>query len=225
MRAVIFDLDNCIMAADEAGVNFFDSAFAAIAEANKARGAQAIPPEILQTAFVECWFTAFDAVAEKYQFSQEMIQAGWAEFSQLKINCPIFGYGDLDALAEINLPKFLVTSGFAALQNSKIDALGFSHFMPQHPKRAKYFTEIVIDTIDRPPNLGKERIFRNIMEKYTLNAQDILVVGDNPVSEIAAGNRLGMTTVQISRPKVIVSDQAQHQLRDFHELVRFIEVG
>jgi putative hydrolase of the HAD superfamily len=48
------------------------------------------------------------------------------------------------------------------------------------------------------------------------------VVGDNPDSEIAAGNQLGITTIQILRPGVPVSPAATHQVRSLTELSRFL---
>src|SRR6185503_18939644 len=56
-KAIIFDLDGCLAAADEVGDQLFAPAFAAIRVANDGRA----PEEKLRAAFAECWRIAFDA--------------------------------------------------------------------------------------------------------------------------------------------------------------------
>ena len=79
-KAIIFDLDSCLAAADEVGEQLFAPAFAAIRAANDG----SVPEEKLRTAFAECWRVAFDAVADKYGFTEAMRAAGWQVFRQTK---------------------------------------------------------------------------------------------------------------------------------------------
>ena len=58
-KAIIFDLDSCLAAADEVGEQLFAPAFAAIRAANDG----SVLEETLRAAFAECWRVAFDAVA------------------------------------------------------------------------------------------------------------------------------------------------------------------
>lgn len=44
-------------------------------------------------------------------------------------------------------------------------------------------------------------------------ADEVLVVGDNPDSEIEAGNRLGLRTVQVLRPGVPRGNNATHYIK------------
>ena len=55
-----------------------------------------------------------------------------------------------------------------------------------------------------------------------LTPQEVLVVGDNPDSEIAAGNQLGITTIQILRLGVPPSPAATHHIRTLTELSGFL---
>ena len=103
---------------------------------------------------------------------------------------------------------FLVTSGFRRLQESKVRAL----------KIAPLFAEIHVDAIDEAQPKGKLPAFEAILTKYRLSPAEVWVVGDNPDSEIAAGNQLGMTTIQILRPGVPASSAAAHRIKDLHEL-------
>lgn len=50
-KAIIFDLDSCLAAADEVGEQLFAPAFAAIRAANDG----SVPEEKLQAAFAERW--------------------------------------------------------------------------------------------------------------------------------------------------------------------------
>ena len=141
-----------------------------------------------------------------------MIEAGWAMFTRTEVTEPMYGYGDLPVLAELPARLFLVTSGFRRLQESKVKALGIAHL----------FTAIHIDAIDEPGAKGKETIFRTILENHSLKPEQVMVVGDNPESEIAAGNRLGLTTVQILRPGVARGPQAGHYIFTLAELKELI---
>lgn len=188
INAVIFDLDNCLSAADEVGKGLFEPAFEAIRRANHG----ALTDRAIEEALLDCWRHSLDFVAARHGFSEVMLAAGWEAFSGLEVTTPMSGYSDLGTLGEIDALRFLVTSGFRRLQESKIRTLGIK----------RLFTEVIIDAIDDSDRKGKQRIFSDILESFHLLPEQVLVVGDNADSEIAAGNRLGIRTVQILRPGV-----------------------
>ncbi|MBL0729631.1 HAD family hydrolase [Piscinibacter sp. HJYY11] len=204
MKAAIFDLDNCICPADAAGVELFAPAFDAIRESNRGW----LDAATLDRALHECWFTAFDLVAERYGFSVEMLNAGRAAFSALQITKPIAPYPDVRLLSILPLRRFLVTSGFTRLQKSKIRALGIESL----------FDAIFIDAIDSASHPGKQAIFESIRDSGQWAPCEMLVIGDNPLSELDAGRNLGMVTVQTLRPNVEKSTLADHHVVDFREL-------
>ena len=162
--AILFDLDNCLCAADEPGQQLHAPA------------------------------------------------AGWEILCRLEVTTPMRGYGDLDALRELPVMRFLVTSGFGLLQESKIQALEI----------ARFFTEIHTDAIDQPGYRGKQAIFEEILSGHGLEPDQVLIVGDNHDSEIAIGVRLGIRTVQTLRPGVPRSANATHHIRTLHELKTFL---
>ena len=188
IKALIFDLDSCLCAANEVGEQLFKPAFDAIGRANRG----VVSEDSLKRAFSDCWRFPFSDVANKYGFTDEMTKAGFDAFAKIEVTTPMYGYGDLHVLGELRQKLFLVTSGFRQLQESKINALGIR----------RLFAEIIIDAIDEPGPKGKLRIFEEILKKHSLKAEEVVVVGDNPESEITAGNRLGMQTVQVLRPGV-----------------------
>jgi len=203
-KGIIFDLDSCLSPADETGQQLFAPAFVAIANANQSSHSASV----LQNAFADMWRLPFDFVAEKYGFTPAMKAAGWQVLAQLEVATPMVGYGDLTVLQELHGLKFIVTSGFRRLQESKIRALGI----------APLFTAIYIDAIDQPGYRWKQKIFEDILHDYSLQPDQVLVVGDNHDSEIAAGVRLGIRTVQTLRPGVPRSPAATHHIRTLREL-------
>jgi putative hydrolase of the HAD superfamily len=211
IKALIFDLDSCLAAADEVGGQLFEPAFQAIRSAN--HGTVAEPR--LQAAFGDCWRFPFDHIADQYGFSPAMRAAGFAAFKKIEVRQAMHGYGDLDELAQLPAKLFLVTSGFRRLQESKVKALGI----------AQLFTAVYIDAIDEGQGTGKFPIFDKILKEQRFQPEEVIVVGDNPDSEIAAGNRLGLVTIQTLRPGVPPSSTATHRIHTLGELNRFIGAG
>jgi FMN phosphatase YigB (HAD superfamily) len=209
IKALIFDLDNCLAAANEVGEDVFKPAFEAMRNANRGT----LTDEQLAEAFQEIWRQPLDFVAQKFGFSQEMLAAGWGFFSQTVVETPMRGYGDLAILRELHFDLYLVTSGFRALQESKVKAL----------QVADLFRAVEIDAIDEDDRKGKQGIFASILERKGLTPDEVIVVGDNPDSEIEAGNRLGIRTVQILRPGVPRANNATFYIETFHELKALLE--
>ena len=72
--------------------------------------------------------------------------------------------------------------------------------------------------MDEPNRRGKHGFFQDILSAHGLRLDEVLVVGDNSDSEIEAGNRLGMKTIQLLRPSVPLSERATRQIRGLREL-------
>ena len=204
IRAIIFDLDNCIAPSDSMGRDFMDPVFAAIRDANRGH----VSDEDLERAFDEMWRVPLDAVAKRHAFSEEMLDAGWRVSRELEVRNNMRAYDDLELLRDLPAKRYLVTSGFRRIQESKIRALGI----------APLFEEVHVDAIDEQDRKRKEGLFRDIAGKGAFAPEEVLVVGDHPESEIAAGNRLGMPTVQILRPGVVEGTTAKFVIRSFREL-------
>jgi FMN phosphatase YigB (HAD superfamily) len=158
------------------------------------------------------------AVARTYGFSDEMLSVGQAENARAEVKVPMRGYPDLDAIRELPAKLFLVTSGFRRLQESKVRALAVKSL----------FERIYIDAIDEPDRKGKEGIFAEILRANALEPREVLVVGDDADSEIAAGKRLGIPTVQIRRagiPHAANATRHIESLTELNEIVKHFQVG
>lgn len=208
IAAMIFDLDNCLAPADTVGKDFFQPAFDAIRQANNGHLSEAA----LQHAFADMWRHALDWVAATHQFSGVMLRAGWNEFAKMEVRQPLAGYDDLPLLGGIPVKRFLVTSGFRRLQESKIRGLGI----------APWFEKVIVDAVEEAGRIGKHGQFQKILEEYALLPDQVLVVGDNEDSEIAAGNRLGIITVQTLRPGVPKAASASVHIHSLAELRQFL---
>ncbi len=208
IKAIIFDLDNCLSAADESSRQLLEPVFEAVRRSNNGL----LSDGALDQAFAECWRDAFDIVAARHGFSREMLEAGWHAAAQAEVTTPLQGYPDLGALHSLPGKLFLVTSGFRRLQESKISAL----------RIAQLFTEVHVDAIDEENRRGKRGIFADILASHGLLPGEVLVVGDNPDSEIEAGNQLGIPTVQILRPGVTRGDNASFYIDELEELSRLV---
>lgn len=204
IKAIFFDLDNCLAAADETGRGHFAPMYAAVRAANRG----ALDDARLEAAFEDTWVHAFDFVARRHGFTDAMFQAGFAALRDCEVAAPMRGYGDLHVLPELPCRRFLVTSGFRRLQASKVRMLGIG----------AWFERILVDAVDDPPRPGKQALFERLLAETGLAPAEVLAVGDNPDSEIEAGNRLGIATVQTLRPGVIPSPKAGRHIAGLEEL-------
>lgn len=92
----------------------------------------------------------------------------------------------LSYLREKGYKTGLITNGYSKLQNAKIDLLGIREL----------FTEIII-TGDYEIHKPDTRIFDIMREKLSLNPEEIVYVGDNPVNDIIGARNAGWKTVWI----------------------------
>ena len=208
-KALILDFDNCIASAREVGADLYEPALEAIRKANSGT----LSDEALEAAIEDVWRHPLDWVADQHGFSKAMRDAAWEVFTTIAVSRSMHGYGDLAFLAELPVQRFLVTSGFRRLQESKIRALDL----------APLFTACFVDAIDEPDRLGKRGLFEQILNNYQLSAEEVLVIGDNGDSEIAAGNQLGIPTVQTLRPEVPRANNATYHIHSFAELGALLE--
>jgi hypothetical protein len=68
VRAIFFDLDNCLAAADEVGEQLLEPVFGAVRAANDGK----FSASELDDAFRDCWIHAFDFVAATHRFTPRM---------------------------------------------------------------------------------------------------------------------------------------------------------
>ena len=202
--AIIYDLDDTLIPTRSIPTSTFQPIFDAIKQANNGT----LPVPILEKAFEDLWRKPIDVVAAAYGFSELMITAGQSALINTNYELTLVPFDDIAVVKEMNCKRFLVTTGVTKLQQAKIDSLF----------KDGDFDEIIIDDPYQENRLGKQNIFADIAQRYAVAQAKVWVVGDNPESEIKAGNALGMTTVQILRSGVKRTPDATHTVNSLHEL-------
>ncbi|MBS0209133.1 MAG: hypothetical protein JSS27_09285 [Planctomycetes bacterium] len=95
IKAIIFDLDNCLCAADAAGRQLLEAVFAVIRSTNDGTYSAAEVSAIIG----DLWRQPLNVVAEKYQFPPEMRAAAWAAYARAEVSGQMAGCADIPTAA------------------------------------------------------------------------------------------------------------------------------
>lgn len=195
-KAILFDLDNTLYPVPSIGEELFKPVFDLIAKEH-ADDIDAIKKEMMGTPFRK--------VAEKYGMNKELTEKAIAIQEDIEYNKPIAVFEDYHFIKEIRAERFLVTTGFYKMQQSKVKNMGITgDFKEFH----------IVD----PTQTSKREIFADIMRQYNYRADDLLVVGDDPESELKAAKELGIETVLYGPEEGKDASQATYHIRNFKQL-------
>lgn len=174
-KAIIYDLDNTIYPVSSIGDKLFGPLFDLILESgNHNDSIEDIKKAIMRTPF--------RLVAERHNFSDELTKKAIELQETIDFKGIIHPFEDYPEIKNIPSERFLVTTGFKNMQLSKIRQMGIKND----------FREIhVVD----PTTSSKKEVFADILNRYSYKPEEVLVVGDDPESEIAAAKALGIPTV------------------------------
>lgn len=176
-KAIILDLDNTIYPVSSIGDRLFKSLLQLISESGEYTGD-------FDDIKAEIFRRPFQFIADEFSFSERLKSDSLRLLNDLTYEEAIEPFADYKIIKRFPCKKFLVTTGFPAMQQSKINMLGIGND----------FEKIVI--IDPgTSDLNKTDIFRNIMNEYNYEVEDVIIVGDDLNSEIKAGQELGVETV------------------------------
>ncbi|HZY35115.1 MAG TPA: HAD family hydrolase [Mucilaginibacter sp.] len=177
-RALIFDLDNTIYPVSAIAENLFKQLFALIDEK-----AVHLSAETIVAAKDDLKRRHYHLVAEKFGFGAALTDEGDRLLKEMTYDLPMQPFEDYACLKKLPQDKFLVTMGFTKLQWSKVEHLGIKDD----------FKEIHI--VDPGlSNQTKKDVFADIMERHQYKKKEVLVIGDDPESEIKAAVELGIDT-------------------------------
>ena len=206
IRALICDLDNTLFPARSVPQPTVQPALDAVRAVNRATALLAEAQ--LERALEACWDHPFDEVARMYGLPERLCRVWNETAEQLEVTAPLQLYPDVALLWALPLRFFLVTTGYRRLQESKIAVLGL----------AARFEAVYVDALGEPLRAGKEALFRQLLAEHRLAAAQVAVLGDNPESELAAGQRLGLWTIQILRQGRPPAPNVASHIRDLSEL-------
>jgi len=176
-RALILDLDNTIYPVSSVAPHLFNKFFFLLNQEAD------IDSSALTKSKDELTRRPFHDVADEFGFSPALRNKGIEILNNLTCDEPIVPFSDYHHIRKSDLDKFLVTTGFTKLQYSKVRQLGIEN----------EFKEIHIVDPEVSPKT-KLNIFKELMDKYNYRASDLLVIGDDPQSEIRAAIALGIDT-------------------------------
>lgn len=210
IRAIIFDLDDTLfptrMITQEAVQPIID----AFIQANNQ--VKLLNQEQVNSLLYDVWRQPFNRVALKYQLSRFLIDTINSAVDNFTLNINLQPYEDYSQIHEIDCLKFLVTTGHDKFQGQKIDLLGIRDD----------FDEIVIDAVNKKGRHGKKYAFQDLLQSYSLEANETIVIGDSPTNELKAGKALGCVTVQIIREGVIRADWPDYHILHINQLNNII---
>lgn len=198
LKAIIYDLDNTIYPVSAIGEKLFGPLFQLIQDSGQHNeDFEAIKKEIMRTPF--------RIVAQRHNFSSDLTQKGINLQDTLVYNEKIDTFEDYPEIKNINAERFLVTTGFKKMQMSKIQQMGIeADFKELH----------VVD----PTKTSKKEVFEGIIQRFNYSHNEVLVVGDDPESEIAAAKALLIPTVLYDKHNLIGTGYADYTISHFSEL-------
>jgi putative hydrolase of the HAD superfamily len=203
-KAIIVDLDNTIYLVSSIGEELFKTLFQLINESGDYKGDfNELRSEIMRTPFQK--------VADAFSFSTRLKAEGIKLLEEIEYNGTMEPVESYNFIRELSCKKFLVTTGFTKMQNSKVRQL----------RLKKDFDEIFV--IDPSlTTLTKKDIFEKILADNGYSANDVLVIGDDINSEIKAGQDLGIETVLYNFNLEHTDKSDVNVITDFKDLVKYI---
>jgi len=199
-KAIIFDLDNTVYAVRTIGEELFASLFELIRQdGNHAQDMDKIRKDIMRRPF--------QFVAKDYHFSEALTNKGVALLKDLTYNGKIEPFEDYPVIRKLPVDKFLVTTGFLKLQQSKIEGM----------KIAGDFKEIhIVDPLTS--STTKKDVFADIIQRHGYDKSEVLVVGDDLHSEIKAAQELGIEAILYDSLQLHTDYTSIKRIENFNEL-------
>jgi putative hydrolase of the HAD superfamily len=204
-KAIILDLDNTIYSVSTIGTELFSSLFTLIESSNEFSGdISSIKTEIMRRPF--------QVVASAYGFSENLTKQGIDLLHNLSYEGTIQPFPDYYELKGLAVDKYLVTTGFLKLQQSKIKGM----------KLDQDFREIhIVDPATSEKT--KKDVFADIIGRNGYSNSEVLVVGDDPHSEIKAARDLGIEGILYDKFNLYADTDSIEKINDFKQLAkRFI---
>ncbi len=171
-KAIFLDLDNTIYPVPSIG----DELFGTLLKMIRADGdypMDEVRREIMRIPFQK--------VASRFNFGNELTARALKHLSELTLSIKILPFPDYSHLRNLPQEKYLITSGFTRLQESKIDMLGI---------RNEFREIFIVDPMHSAH--GKKEVFQQIISDQGLQEEEIIVIGDDENSEIRAARELGL---------------------------------
>ncbi|MDB5026216.1 MAG: family hydrolase [Mucilaginibacter sp.] len=181
-RALILDLDNTIYPVSSIADNLFKELFKVLDQ--YAGSINMGGNERVNKIKDEMTRRPFQYIADEFNLDDRLRNKMIKVLKNMAYDLPMQPFEDYQHIRSIPLDKFLVTTGFVKLQMSKVKMLGIEDDFK------------TINIVDPEVNRQtKKDVFAEIMEKHNYRPEELLVIGDDPESEIRAAKALAIDTV------------------------------
>jgi len=196
-KAIIYDFDNTMYSVKSIGEELFSSLFDLIESTGEHN-------QNMNDIRKDLMGEPFQVVAEKYRFSDELKQQCTQLLRTLTYKGEIRPFEDYEEIMRIPGDRYLVTTGFSGLQWSKIRRMGIEGD----------FHEIHVVDPDTSIRTKKD-VFADIIQRKGYPVSAVLVVGDDPDSEIGAAKELGIDTALIDKDDQHSDKEATFRVDNF----------
>jgi putative hydrolase of the HAD superfamily len=208
-RALILDLDNTIYPVSSIADNLFGQLFKILDEHSFSINLNG--DERINQIKDEMTRRPFQHIADEYQLDSEIRNKMIDTLKGMTYNLPMQPFEDYAHIRTIRLDKFLVTTGFVKLQLSKVKMLGIEQdFKSIH---------IVDPEVDQKT---KKDVFAELIAEHGYQASELLVIGDDPESEIKAAKALGIDTFLYDPGNKYPTAEVSHRAASLEEVLAIL---
>lgn len=209
-RALILDLDNTIYPVSSISENLFGQLFNLLDQHSGTINTD--DTDRVDKIKDEMTRRPFQHIADEFDLDDELRNKMVHTLRNMAYSLPMQPYADYAHIRAIPLDKFLVTTGFIKLQMSKIKMLGIEDdFKTIH---------IVDPDVSRQT---KKDVFADMMKTHDYQPKDLLVIGDDPESEIKAAKALGIDTFLYDPDNKYTDAQATYRSVNLKEVLNILE--
>lgn len=206
MQTLILDLDNTIYPVKSIGEKLFAPLFNLLQSPE-----YGLESSTITNAKEQIMRIPFQKVAVQFNFPSNLTNTAMELLRNLTYDGPMSYFEDYTLIREIMTRKFLLTTGFKKLQDSKIRSLQIEND----------FEEIFVVDPDTSV-MTKKDMMVHIMEKYNLLPAGLLVVGDDPESEIKAGKELNIATFLLDTDNVYPQTVATYKGETLADVLKYM---
>lgn len=206
MVNLILDLDNTIYPVSSIGEKLFAPLFELLSSPE-----YNLPKPIIEDAKKQIMRIPFQKVADQFQFPAGLTDKALALLRNLTYDEGMIYFKEYQLIRDLDTQKFLLTTGFKNLQESKIRSLNIEDD----------FIEIFVIDPDVSEMTKKDAMI-NIMAQYELRPSDLLVVGDDPESEIKAAKELGIASFLLDTNNDYPESEADYVGKSLKDVLNYI---
>jgi len=203
-KSIILDLDNTIYPVHAIGDRLFSELFRMISESGEVKqDMEKLKGEIMRRPF--------QLVARDFELSAALTARCTEHLQTLRYEGPIQPFEDYAFIRTIPVDRYLVTTGFKILQESKIDGMSLRND----------FREIhIVDPMHQRKT--KKDVFSDILMRHEYAKNEVLIVGDDIQSEIRAGRELGIDVILYDKLALHPLVEGLPRITDFYQLRDFL---